>query len=77
MIHFFNWEVDSLSGTIINSLLDNPCLSRSLTADYSNSTCYKQTATTVTTYGRLWSGARYEASTEWVNGCRESNTAPP
>ena len=33
-------------------MLDNPCLSRSLTADFSNSTCYKQTSTIVTNYGK-------------------------
>lgn len=36
-----------LSGSVIktNNLLDNPCLSRSLIADYSSSTCYKRTST--------------------------------
>ncbi len=53
-------------------MLDNPCLSRNLTADYPNNQCYKQVSSIATNYGRLknefkmWQGAE----TEIANGCR-------
>lgn len=48
---FKQWFYSS-SGTRVNSLLDNPCLSRGLIADFANATCYKQTSTVVTNNGK-------------------------
>lgn len=34
--------------------MDNPCLSRGLIADFTNSRCYKQTSTIVTNFAKWW-----------------------
>ncbi|WP_323585628.1 hypothetical protein [Aliarcobacter butzleri] len=44
--------------------MDNPCLSRSLIADFTNKTCYKQTSTIVTNYA-IWQWRAF--SNSWAN----------
>lgn len=44
------WFYSLTGSNLVSNLLDNPCLNKSLTADYSNSTCYKQTNTIINNY---------------------------
>ena len=66
--------VASNSGSVVSSLLDNPCLSRSLLADYSSATCYKQISTTVNKYGGIYVGNTFFGGSI-LNGCQGDGRA--
>lgn len=66
------YGIDSLTGT--SNLVDNPCLSRNMIADFTNLQCYEQKATTVTNYGnwykRVWGAWEWADDTfSKINGC--------